>query len=134
MRSYQIEEGSSKDVRSSIQKARENLQEAQQLLRETNIECRKKVASYCTLCQSIACEQITENCHLAMDKFKHYIGGSVNRFGKFQLFSFPRSSAPHKKHILYVELTPFFFISILRCSMHYILNFLFFTMENIPFL
>ena len=77
-----------KTIRGNMQRSRDRLIAARDRLQDAKLACEKNAAALCSHCQEITCEEVKENCKLAMDEFGNYIGGAVNRLGKeIPLFS-----------------------------------------------
>lgn len=65
-----------------LQAARKALQNAREKVREAKAACERNAGSFCNICEEIACSEISEECKHAMDKFKHFVGEKVDKFGK----------------------------------------------------
>ena len=66
----------------ALQAARKALEKAQVTVKEAKLACERKAGSFCNICEKLACDEITEECKHAMDKFKHYVGEKIDKFGK----------------------------------------------------
>lgn len=65
-----------------LQATRKALQKAREKVRDAKVACERNAGSFCNICEEITCSEITEECKLAMDKFKHFVGEKVDEFGK----------------------------------------------------
>lgn len=65
-----------------LQATRKALQKAKEVIREAKVACERKAGSFCNICEKLACDEISEECKRSMDKFKHFIGEKVDKFGK----------------------------------------------------
>ena len=66
----------------ALQATRKALEKAKLTLREAKLACERKAGSFCNICEKLACDEISEECKRAMDKFKHFVGEKVDKFGK----------------------------------------------------
>ena len=58
------------------------LQKAKETVKEAKVACERNAGSFCNICERLACDEISEECKLAMDNFKHFVGEKVDKFGK----------------------------------------------------
>ena len=65
-----------------LQAARKALERAKETVKEAKVACERNAASFCDVCEKLACDEISEECKRAMDDFKHFIGEKVDKFGK----------------------------------------------------
>ena len=65
-----------------LQATRKALQKAREKVCNAKVACERNAGSFCGICEEIACSEIKEECKMAMDKFKHFVGEKVDKFGK----------------------------------------------------
>ena len=65
-----------------LQATRKALQKARETVRDAKVACERKAGSFCNICEKLACSEISEECKRATDKFKHFVGEKVDKFGK----------------------------------------------------
>lgn len=65
----------------ALQATRKALEKAQLTVKEAKLACERKAGSFCTICEKLACDEISEECKRAMDKFKHFVGEKLDKFG-----------------------------------------------------
>ena len=78
----QLSKKTSEVLVAALQAARKALEKAQVTVKEAKLACERKAGSFCNICEKLACDEITEECKHAMDKFKHYVGEKIDKFGK----------------------------------------------------
>ncbi|EDO46933.1 predicted protein [Nematostella vectensis] len=61
--------------------ARKRIEDAKGRIKDAKQTCMKKAAGACDVCEQITKSQIQEECRVAMDQFKHFLGASVDKFG-----------------------------------------------------
>ncbi|CAH3136107.1 unnamed protein product [Pocillopora meandrina] len=78
----QLSKKTSEILVAALQAARKALEKAQVTVKEAKLACERKAGSFCNICEKLACDEITEECKHAMDKFKHYVGEKIDKFGR----------------------------------------------------